>query len=122
MASPTNMAFLLSGHLLLVSLIFLPVVPCSYGSDLATWMQDGKLGVFLKDYSYSSIRNTVARSPLSRTCLCLARKSRPFSCHKTRRYTSMMILLLLLSGDVEINPGPVTGRNQSEQGGEGSGG
>ena len=116
------MAFLLSGHVLLISLIFLPVVPCSYGSDLTTWMQDGKSGVFLEDNSYSSIRNTVGRSPLSRTWLCLSRKSRPFRCHKTRRHTSMMILLLLLSGDVEMNPGPVTGRNQSEQGGEGSGG
>ena len=115
------MAFLLSGHLLLISLIFLPVVPCSYGPDLATWMQDGESGVFLEDRSYSSIWNNVGRSPLSRTC-CLARKSRKFSCHKTRRHTSMMILLLMLSGDVEINPGPVTGRNQSEQGGEGSGG
>ena len=115
------MAFLLSGHVLLISLIFLPVVPCSYGPDLATWMQDGESGIFLKNYSYSSIW-TGGRSPLSRTWLCLARKSRSFRCLKTRRHISMMILLLMLSGDVEINPGPVTGRNRSEQGGKGSGG
>ena len=107
-----NMAFLLSGHLVLISLIFLPVVPCSYGPDLATWMQDGESGVFLEDHSYTTIWSTVGRSPLSRMWLCLGRKSRNFKCHKTRRHTSMMILLLMLSGDVEINPGPVTGRNQ----------
>ena len=111
------MAFWISACVLGVLVTSLPVVPCSYGPDLAQWMQDGESGVFLEDYLFSTIRNTVGRSPLSRTWLCLARKSRPFSCHKTRRHTSMMILLLLLSGDVEINPGPVTGRNQSEQGG-----
>ena len=116
------MAFLLSGHVLLISLIFLPVVPCSYGPDLATWMQDGESGVFLEGHSYATIWNNVGRSPVSCTWLCLARKSRSFRCHKTRRHISMMILLLMLSGDVEMNPGPLTGRNQSEQGGEGSGG
>ena len=115
LASPINMAFLLSGHVLLISLIFLPVVPCSYGPDLATWMQDGKSGVFVEDHSYPTIWITVGRSPLSRTRLFLAKKSRPFRCHKTRRHTSMMILLLLLSGDVKINPGPVSGHSQSEQ-------
>ena len=100
--------FWISAHVLIVLLALLPVVPCSHGTDLAVWMQEDTSGVFLKDYSYSTIWSTVGRSPLSRTWLCLARKSRSFSCHKTRRHTSMMILLLMLSGDVEINPGPGT--------------
>ena len=108
----------ISIRVLIVLLTLLPVVPCSNGPDLAVWMQRDEPGGFIEYRPYFSGWNTVSRTPPYRTWLCLARKSKIFRCHKTRRHMSMMILLLVLSGDVEMNPGPLTGRNQQQDNGK----
>ena len=114
--SSPNMAVWISIHILIVLLTFLPVVPCSNGPDLGLWMQRDEPGGFIeyRSYSWTSVWSNVIRTPPYRTWLCLARKSSIFRCHKTHRHISMMILLLMLSGDVETNPGPVTRRNQQQ--------